>query len=101
MSNKNIRTACAVCGLTIGLEIDHVNENHFDNSAGNRMTLCKYHHMEKSRAGVESSKSHLQLIRTNPKMKRLERETAQRWFLEKSNEKSRGYQLELPIDRSE
>ena len=102
MPKKNIRTACAICGLTKGLEIDHVNETHWDNSTrGNLMTLCKFHHMEKSRMGRDLFKTFIQLVRTNPEIKKKTRQTAEKWLLKKENLKSCGYQLELPIDRCE
>jgi hypothetical protein len=98
MSKKDFRTACAVCNLTIGLEIDHVNENHFDNSSGNRMTLCKHHHMEKTRMGRDLFKELLQLTRAHRDIKDTTRQTAQRWILKKENLKSNGYQLEMDIN---
>ena len=98
MPKKNIRTACRACGLTIALEIDHVNENHFDNSSGNRRTLCKFHHMEKTRMGNRLFKKLIQRVRKHPELKEATRHTAQRWLLETANLKSYGYQLEMDID---
>ena len=97
MSKKDFRTACRACGLTIALEIDHVNENHFDNSSGNRRTLCKFHHMEKTRMGRDLFEEFLQWTREHPDIKDATRHTAQRWLLQKTNLKSHGYQLEMDI----
>ena len=98
MSKKDFRTACRACGLTIALEIDHVNENHFDNSSGNRMTLCKFHHMEKTRMGRDLFEEFPLWTREHPDIKNATRHTAQRWLLQKTNLKSHGYQLEMDID---
>ena len=70
MSNRRHRRyACELCGITDRLELDHINEDHEDNSAGNFQTLCKHCHMQKTRMHGDLFDVLRELVKSDPKMK--------------------------------
>ncbi len=73
---KDDRAACAICGGIKRLEIHHVNENHFDNSTGNRMSLCKYCHQQVTDLGPGLSEHLIELARNNPGIRAQIRESS-------------------------
>ena len=74
------RYACELCGITDRLELDHINEDHEDNSAGNFQTLCKHCHMTKTRMGIGLFNILREIVERDAKMKATMLDGSVKWL---------------------
>ena len=70
---------CDCCGIGERLEVDHINENHQDDSAGNHQTLCKYCHTEKSRDRDLCLKV-MEACKADPRLKSTVQQASMKWL---------------------
>ena len=74
------KETCDCCGIDESLETDHINEDHSDNSLGNRQKLCKYCHMQKGKMGLPLFDFIKNLCREDLRMKATMEQGSRRWL---------------------